>query len=330
MLLKGISTPPKPNAKWAVFQKTRKMTLPVNRVFSRAQKFFTIGSCFAEEIRKALVAQNVVCLPEYSRIKVDPNRMRIDTLPAREHMNYYNTFSIRQEFERVAGLWQQEEGDFWTLPNRAIDNAMVVRGDGQVFQDPYRRLVFGSCEADLWDAIQQVNEAFTAGVRAADVFVITLGMTEVFRKLSDGRVANQIPVYAGGGGLAETEFHNSDYLENLRNMEVTLSLIREINPEAQIVLSVSPVPLERTFSGEDVFVANMQSKSTLRAVAGAIVRRYDFVHYFPGYEIVSGIGAAAYDERDMVHIKPEIVEVIVAAFVNTHFEAVLADQEAQP
>lgn len=320
MLIKGLKLAPKANAKWTALHQSRVLTIPANRIFHREQKFFTIGSCFAEEIRKALVGHRISCLPQYSRIKVDPDRQRIDTLPRREHMNYYNTFSIRQEFERALGIWKQEPDDIWRLPNREIRNAMVVNGSGDVFQDPYRRLVFGRTQDDLWEALRQIDAVFAEGIRSADVFVITLGMTEVFRKRNNGMIANQIPVYAGGGGLKETEFHASGYQENLDNMESVISLIREVNSDAQVVISVSPVPLERTFTGQDVFVANMQSKSILRAVAGAISARHDFVHYFPGYEIVTGIGAGAYDPADLVHVRPEIVETIINAFVSSHFE----------
>ncbi|MDH5694945.1 MAG: GSCFA domain-containing protein, partial [Gammaproteobacteria bacterium] len=93
------------NKKWEVLYESRCLTVKNNRRFNLNQKFFTIGSCFAEEIRKALSARKVSCYPEYRNIDIDPQRMIIDTLPAREHMNYYNTFSIRQELERAAGLW---------------------------------------------------------------------------------------------------------------------------------------------------------------------------------------------------------------------------------
>lgn len=320
MLIKGLNLAVKANAKWAALHQSRVLTIEPKRIFHRQQKFFTIGSCFAEEIRKALSGHRIDCLPQYAWISVDPDRQRIDTLPHREHMNYYNTFSIRQEFERAVGLWHQEKDDIWTLPNREIRNAMVVSGTGQVFQDPYRRLVFGRSEEDLWEAIRQIDKIFAEGIRTADVFVITLGMTEIFRKRNNGMVANQIPLYAGGGGLGETEFEESDYQANLENMEAIVSIIRELNQSAQVVLSVSPVPLARTFSGQDVFVANMLSKATLRTVAGALCRKHDFVHYFPGYEIVTGIGAGAYEPKDLVHVRPEIVGTIINAFVSSHFK----------
>ncbi|MCP5276858.1 MAG: GSCFA domain-containing protein [Thiobacillus sp.] len=314
-----------PNRKWEVLFNTGALTVRVNRLFRRDMGFMTIGSCFAEEIRKALTARNVRCYPEYSRIAIDPNRMKIDTLPAREHMNYYNTFSIRQELERAAGQWTQAANDLWLVHKRDIQNGVFVAGERTLCQDPYRRLVFGKTPEDLHEALEQINVVMRDGFRQADVCVITLGMTEVFKKKDNGLVCNQVPVYGGGSGLRETFFHASDYQENLENMRVSLRLLKEMNPKVQVVLTVSPVPLHRSFNSDDIFVNNYESKCTLRAVTAQICREFDWVHYFPSFEIVWGTGATAYQAKDRLHVKEEVVDRIIAAFMDTHFEA-LPDQ----
>lgn len=309
-----------PNKKWEVLYNTGALTLRANRIFRRDMGFMTIGSCFAEEIRKALTARGVRCHPEYRRIAIDPERMKIDTLPAREHMNYYNTFSIRQELERAAGLWTQSASDLWLVPKRDIQNGQFVAGERTLCQDPYRRLTFGRTPEDLHEALAQINAVMRDGFQQADVCVITLGMTEVFKKKDNGLVCNQVPVYGGGSGLRETAFHASDFMENLENMRVSLRLLKEMNPKVQVVLTVSPVPLHRSFNTHDIFVNNYESKCTLRAVAGQICREYDWVHYFPSFEIVWGTGATAYQAKDRLHVKEEVVERIIAAFMEAHFE----------
>lgn len=308
-----------PNKKWEVLYKTGALTLRNHRVFNRQQGFMTIGSCFAEEIRKALSAEGVRCYPEYRRIPIDPARMKIDTLPHREHMNYYNTYSIRQEIERAAGAWTQADDDIWEVPRRELRDNAVVAGDGTLYQDPYRRLVFGKTPEDLHEALGHINAAIRDGFTLADVCVITLGMTEVFLKKNNGLACNQIPVYGGGGGLRETEFHASDYLENLENLRVGLNLLKSINPDIQVVLTVSPVPMNRSFNRDDIFVNNYESKCTLRAVAGQICREFDWVHYFPSFEIVWGLGVTAYQSRDRLHVKEEVVQRIVSVFMESHF-----------
>ncbi|HNA29646.1 MAG TPA: GSCFA domain-containing protein [Thiobacillaceae bacterium] len=320
MFFNKITPTDHPNKKWEVLHANATLTIRAQRLFRRDMGFMTIGSCFAEEIRKALTARAVRCYPEYRHIQIDPDRMKVDTLPAREHMNYYNTYSIRQELERAAGLWTQDPADFWRVPKRDIREGQFVAGDHTLCQDPYRRLVFGRTPEDLHQALSQINTVMREGFERADVCVITLGMTEVFKKKDNGLVCNQVPVYGGGSGLRETFFHASDYEENLENMRVSLRLLKAMNPKVQVVLTVSPVPLHRSFGPEDIFVNNYESKCTLRAVAGKICREHDWVHYFPSFEIVWGMGFAAYQTKDRLHVKEEVVDRIIGAFVEAHFQ----------
>lgn len=309
-----------PNKKWEALFQSGTLTIANKRIFDLKQQFFMIGSCFAEEIRKALNTRSVKCHPEYHRIQLDPDTMQIDTLPLREHMNYYNTFSIRQELERASGLWVQDPLDIWKVHGRSIKDGKVYSCEGsEVYQDPYRRLVFGKTAGDLWNAIDQINRVMKQGLEAADVLIMTLGMTEVFKKKNNGLVCNQIPVYGGGSGLKETTFHSSDYQENLDNLRITFRLLREINPNIQVVLTVSPVPLQRSFGPNDIFVNNYESKCTLRAVAAQICRELPWVHYFPSFEIVWGIGVTAYQSRDRLHVKEEVVDRIIDIFISSHF-----------
>jgi|SRR5665213_1678564 len=83
------------------------------------------------------------------------------------------------------------------------------------------------------------------------------------------------------------EFHNYRYGEIRDGLEETIELIRSVNPAIRFVLTVSPVPLIATASGQHVLVATVQSKSTLRAVAGDLAADRSEIDYFPSYEIVS-------------------------------------------
>jgi hypothetical protein len=73
----------------------------------RSDRFFLMGSCFAEEIRVALTeglgADHV--LPDLSTLVFDPARAQADELPGRNNLNTYNAFSVLQEIERIRGLW---------------------------------------------------------------------------------------------------------------------------------------------------------------------------------------------------------------------------------
>jgi hypothetical protein len=313
-----------PHTKWADFLRDRRVSLPPRPLFDRRDTFFTIGSCFAEEIRNALAGRGVTCLPDYRSIVFDRARARIDNLPDREHMNYYNTFSIRQEIERAAGLWTQDESDIWTIGRRAL--AKTAFAGGTAFQDPYRRLTVGASPSDLHSVLASVNTVMAEGMKSASAVIMTLGLTEVFVKKDNGLVANRFPGYGRGGGESQTAFHASTFAENLDNVERSIGLLKQLNPTVKIVITVSPVPLARTFSGHDVYVANTQSKSILVAAAQEACSRLDDCYYFPSYEIVSSIGAAAFKERDGRHVTSDIVDSVVEAFVAATFSLDTADR----
>jgi hypothetical protein len=234
-------------------------------------------------------------------------------------MNFYNSYSVLQEIKRAAGLWNQDPEDIWEVPKRDIQDGRFVGGDQTLYQDPYRRLVFGRTREDLLDALKQINAVFKEGLLNADVCVITLGTIEVFKKRNNGLVCNQVPVYGGGSGLRETKLYVSDYQENLENTRATLELLKAINPGIQVVLTVSPVPLHQSFNENDIFVSNFESKCTLRAVVTKVCREFDWAYYFPAFEMVWGTGVTAYDTKDRLHVKEEFVTRIVDAFIDSHF-----------
>jgi hypothetical protein len=143
-------------------------------------------------------------------------------------------------------------------------------------------------------------------------------MTEVFRIKANGLIAGQKPTYFGGGGADETELYESGYLENLENLEAIRTVVKSLNPNARMIVTVSPVPLERTFTNRDIVVANTEGKAILRAVLGEFTRRHDDVTYFPAFEMVTSLGEKAYMPGDLRHVNPSVVDLIMQSFALAH------------
>lgn len=298
------------HAKWSQFVETGAVSFVEEPFLDGDDHIFAIGSCFAEEIRKALVQLNMRLLPDYAAIQIDRKRNQVDTLPERPHLNYYNSFTIRQEFERIVGEWDQAPDDYWRVRLKRWP-------ERKAFQDPYRRLVFGRTADDLHATIGNLNAVMRAGFAQASAFLITFGMTEVFVNKANGRIVCQKPLYGGGGGADETTFLQSDFAGNLANVRRICEIILAHKPDAKILMTVSPVGLERTFSGRDICVANMEGKSILRAVLGQVEREFAQVRYFPAYEIVMAKGIASFRE-DGRHVLDSVVQNIMSAFVRAH------------
>ena len=302
--------------KWESFWDRRQITIQGKKLFTAEDRVFTVGSCFAYEIKKAMIGLGVKCLPDYAHMQPDRSRVRLENdegVPL-FHLQHYNTYTVLGEFERIAGLWAQDPDDYWT-----VTRGSPWRGE-TAYQDPYRRRLYGRTVDDLHAINAELDDVYRTGFAEATSFFFTFGMTEVFRQKSNGRVVCQRPLYAGGGGLYETEFYMSSYADNLANIEKLIGIIRSAKPDAKIVMTVSPVPLARSFSDRDVTIATTESKSILRAVLGEVSRRHD-VLYFPSYEAITWQGIdrvfGGYDNR---HVHDEKVHNIMKTFIETYFD----------
>lgn len=296
----------KANPAWKRFMMSRAVTFVPNPMVRRADRFFVMGSCFAEEIRLAL-SQDISAdhvLPDLASVRFDPAHAQADELPGRNHMNTYNAYSVLQEIERILGLWSPAPDDYWTV--------------GEKLQCPYRRMVLADSLEAYAALCAGLDKALAEGFAAADHFIFTFGMTEVFVNKRSGKIANQKPGYGGAGGANETTYHRATFAENFAAISRTLDLITAAKPQAKIFMTVSPVPLKMTFSGEDIFAANTLSKATLRAVLAEIAAARSNVVYFPSYDAVMAAGAGAW-ERDGRHVLRPVVEAITQAFVASYF-----------
>lgn len=248
-------------------------------------KIATIGSCFAAHLARVL----------------DGRGFTIGMHPAGI---WYNTPSMAQELERIFGdssledepLWQTEEGR-WVHP----------------FKD-YGR-TFGSREELLqWSA--QVDAQAHRLFSTAELVIVTLGLTEVWESTATGRVLVQIPppdVFRRG----IARFRPTNFGQNRANLERIYQTIKW-HTNARMIFTVSPVPLYATFRDLDVRIANMISKSTLRAAVADLVSEHPDVLYFHSYEIATSLDRPQLMfETDGRHVRSAGVELIVDEFLRT-------------
>lgn len=83
-------------------------------------------------------------------------------------------------------------------------------------------------------------------------------------------------------------------------------------------MTVSPVPLARTFSDNDILTANTEGKRILRAALGALARDCQAVTYFPSYELVMANYPVSFRDDDGRHVDNWIVSKIVETFRKAH------------
>jgi hypothetical protein len=111
----------------------------------------------------------------------------------------------------------------------------------------------------------------------------------------------------------------------LQYMRATLALLRSLGkPEKRFLVTVSPVPMWRTFRAEDVLIANTYSKSLLRTVAGCLVNESADVDYFPSYESVMLSQRDQVWDDDQLHVTNEFVGKVVRRLIGTYLRGSVA------
>lgn len=267
--------------------------IPTEKFITKKTRIFTIGSCFATEVRLWLTKQGYNVLPVNGEERW-----------GHSNLAWYNTYSMAMEF-RIAE--QGRVGDWYFWKTRTG------------WQDPFRRLQFGKSDVAIKELTIENDARISEGIRTAELVVITLGLIECWKTHDTHRVICAWPGYGKGGG-ARCRLYIANYMDNYRNVHEMLAILSTINPNARVIITVSPVQLGRTFRTCDQVIANCESKSTLRAVAGAVQRDFgDNVIYFPSYELTT----VARDRKqafapDGRHVQKKAVVAIMDAFAEAY------------
>lgn len=249
-------------------------------VLKPQDKVATAGSCFAQHISKRLRRGGFRFLvtepPREGDAESAPGEGAYDF--SARYGNIYTARQLAQLFDRAFGFYQPLER-VWERPDG---------GYCDPFRPRLRATGFASRNEVLEDA-QRHLAAVRQMFRRLDVFVFTLGLTECWISRLDGAAYPLAPGVAGGHyDPARHAFVNFSVAEVRADMELFLARLRQVNPGARVLLTVSPVALAATRENRHVLVSTVHSKSILRAAAGEVVAEYPHVEYFPSYEIITG------------------------------------------
>src|SRR5579871_3126794 len=242
-------------------------------------KIAAAGSCFAQHVARHLK------MAGWNFLDTEPPHPMLGAEIAAAFgygiysARFGNIYSSRQLLQ----LLRRAYGRF--TPNEA-----VWEKDGRFF-DPWRQTIqpsgFASREEFEIDRAQHLA-AVRRMFEELDIFIFTLGLTETWVSSIDGAAFPMCP------GTTAGEFDPKRHiLTNLSTSEVAADLqafvaeLRDINPRAKVILTVSPVPLAATAEDRHVLVSTVLSKSILRAAAGE-ASTLPGVAYFPSYEIITG------------------------------------------
>ena len=287
--------------------------------FGKQTRFFAIGSCFARNIEEYLARLNLqvpsreISFPQ-SEVNLDS---RVNDLIVK-----YTPPSILAE---LADAFDDTRAD------PALDAGLVEVGPDEWYDLNLPGFYPGVTRARALQRRREVRDYFRR-IREADVVVMTLGLIEAWKDEETGAFICNLPARRVVQKYPRRfSLRVLDYEECLACVREILDRLHGVAPQAKVILTTSPVPMVRTFTGADVVVANAYSKSVLRAVCGAAARLPQ-VDYFPSYEMVIYSQFASTWDDDQRHVTDARVGRIVRHFARHYIPdyAAPGETEADP
>ncbi|MCA9300633.1 MAG: GSCFA domain-containing protein, partial [Phycisphaerales bacterium] len=185
-----------------------------------------MGSCFARAVGRMLRESGIA-----------------STFAGQTHR--YNAFTILQALR-------------WATTETFEPRHLVVLDDGRVY-DPHDRTEVHEGYATLDEAYESGRvaiETLRTELARADVFVMTLGLVEVWYDRATGTALNHMPPRRAIASFDDRfEIRATTHDANREAIRDIFALLRAARPEIRILCSVSPIPLRATWCHDDVFVA---------------------------------------------------------------------------
>ena len=241
---------------------------------SHSDKVFCVGSCFAQHMADRFLHYKFPCTS-----------------------NPYGTL-----FHPIPLLQNLTNA----LKGSEIDEGLFLERDDASFHYCYHSSIWADSKEELRKNLQGLQLSVAKNLKASKLLILTFG-TAILYKLADSEkiAANchKQPTNIFTKGLSSPQeiqaVFQSFYIE-----------LKKLNPEIQILLTVSPVRHIR-----DGVHQNNVSKSALLLACDAIHKAFDDVHYFPAYEIVMDeLRDYRFFEKDRVHPNEEARDYVWGKF----------------
>ena len=164
------------------------------------------------------------------------------------------------------------------------------------------------------EVLKQINISViksSSFLKESDYIFITLGTAYAYRHVETNQVVSnchKVSAKAFEHYLLSLDEIVSEYKDLLSNLKTQ-------NPNIKIIFTVSPVRHWKDGAHE-----NQISKSSLHLAINELQKRFDFVHYFPSYELVmDDLRDYRFYANDMIHINSQAVDYIYRYFQESFY-----------
>lgn len=155
----------------------------------------------------------------------------------------------------------------------------------------------------------QMKEDFMNNLSNSTHIIYTLGTTLYLKNFK----TNLPTIYSQNS--KENSFLT--YSEHVHYLIEIIKLLKNINPKAKLILSVSPVPIRGLKGNYCVIQSDTFSKSILRSSINELTNLFDDIYYLPTFEIFrslaihSNFALFGIDDRNPRHIRGDMLSAVI-------------------
>jgi tetratricopeptide (TPR) repeat protein len=266
--------------------------------FEKSAQFFTIGSCFARNIERHLHQEgfNVAAYGALGEWDVGGQRL----------INRYTPAAIYQELHWAWKIYQRDG----KVTADDIMPFLIEQPNGKWF-DMLCRLSNseGFTLNEMLELRQGLYDIFKYAF-TSEIAIVTLGLIECWLDEKSGLFVQFDPRFLARKDRDRFSFVQLDFNESHQFVSKTIKLLENSGCK-HILLTTSPVPNPRTFTGDDAIIANTYSKAVLRAVTGQVAKESAMVDYFPSFESVVLTKRPEIWENDLSHVQADFISRIM-------------------
>ena len=212
----------------------------------------------------------------------------------------YNPVSVLQSLDLLMSEKQFEEKDLFQY-----QSLWHSFNHSSLFSDE-------SIESTLVKINNRLNSS-RQFFKSTQILLITFGTAWVFEDVESGKIVANCHKLPGN----RFRRYRLDFQQIIDHYNPMLRQLKEQIPSLQLIFTVSPIRHWKDGAHE-----NTVSKSTLHLSVDALEKRFDFVHYFPAYEIMMDeLRDYRFYDSDMLHPSAVAVNYIWQRFSDTYFSA---------
>lgn len=195
--------------------------------------------------------------------------------------------------------------------SQELTESLFLMRDDRAFHYDFPSPFSAENERQLGAILASTQLNFKETWPLVDRLIITFGSAWVYRHLATGKIVancHKIPQAEFQKELLDLDCLKKEY-------KPFFDHLKKENARLEIVVTVSPVRHTKNGLHEDQL-----SKSTLLLLCDYLEKQFDFVHYFPAYELlIDDLRDYRFYKEDMIHPTEQAVDYVYDHFKQRYF-----------